>query len=145
MPGRYPKADRTTLRVEELGDELLVYDLVRHRAHCLNASAATVFRLADGRTSPARMAEELAARHGLPADEEIVALALDELRRLALLEPAGAEAPTAPSRRSMLKHLGAIAASLPVIASITVPRPAAAQSGGTGPGPTGPTGPTGPG
>ena len=39
------------LVVTELQDEVLVYDLERHRAHCLNPTAAFVFRRCDGRTS----------------------------------------------------------------------------------------------
>ena len=50
-----PRARRDGLVIRELNGELLVYDLERHRAHCLNPTAALVFKQCDGRTSPARM------------------------------------------------------------------------------------------
>ena len=46
-----PAARRTGLVVRDLPDELLVYDLDRHQAHCLNRTAASVFRDADGTRS----------------------------------------------------------------------------------------------
>ena len=39
-----PRARTEGLVVTELPDELLVYDLERHRAHCLNPTAALVFK-----------------------------------------------------------------------------------------------------
>src|SRR5690348_5803833 len=42
-----PKARQDDLLLEELPAELLVYDQRSHRAHCLNATAAAVFRQAD--------------------------------------------------------------------------------------------------
>ncbi len=43
----------------ELPDELLVYDPERHRAHCLNPSAALVFKHGDGETGAEEMARLL--------------------------------------------------------------------------------------
>ena len=39
-----PRARTEGLVVTELPDELLVYDLERHRAYCLNPTAALVFK-----------------------------------------------------------------------------------------------------
>jgi hypothetical protein len=39
-----PRARRDELVVEELDDETLVYDLERHKARCLNHTAALVWR-----------------------------------------------------------------------------------------------------
>ena len=43
-----PQSRRSGLLIRELPDELLVYDQEQHRAHCLNRTAALVFRHADG-------------------------------------------------------------------------------------------------
>ena len=46
-----PAARRTGLVMRELPGELIVYERDRHRAHCLNRTAASVFRGADGTRS----------------------------------------------------------------------------------------------
>ncbi|MBV9278705.1 MAG: hypothetical protein JOZ41_01360, partial [Chloroflexi bacterium] len=43
-----PRARKNGLIVRELEDEVLVYDLERHRAHCLNRAAGLVWKHADG-------------------------------------------------------------------------------------------------
>src|SRR5829696_3089212 len=69
-----PAARSEHLVVEELGDELLVYDLQLNRAHSLGDSAARVWRACDGKT----MVDSLCAKTDLDADT--VARALSELR-----------------------------------------------------------------
>ena len=54
-----PRRRQDRLVVRELGDELLVYDLDRHRACCLNASAALVWRHCDGHTPVTEIAKRL--------------------------------------------------------------------------------------
>ena len=44
-----PLARSEELVIEELGDELLVYDERTQRAHCLSATAARVWRACDGK------------------------------------------------------------------------------------------------
>jgi hypothetical protein len=51
-----PVARRNGLVVRDLADEVVVYDKERHEAHCLNGTAATVFRNADGRRSVSDLA-----------------------------------------------------------------------------------------
>ncbi|MEJ7826475.1 MAG: PqqD family peptide modification chaperone, partial [Solirubrobacteraceae bacterium] len=75
---RLPLARSEGLVVEELGDEILVYDLDVKNAHCLSPTAARVWRLCDGGTSSAVIAEQLSL-----ADGEITN-ALDELDRASL-------------------------------------------------------------
>jgi len=54
-----PLARQDRLVVQELSEEVLVYDLDRHRAHCLNRTAALIWRHCDGSTSVAEMARRL--------------------------------------------------------------------------------------
>ena len=56
-----PHARKEGLVVKELPDELLVYDLERHRAHCLNPTAALVWKHSDGQTSVEEIATLLHA------------------------------------------------------------------------------------
>jgi len=116
-----PKKSQT-LHVESLNDELSVYDWQRLQMHSLNPTAAKVFELCDGETSPAQMAKRL------EAPEAVVWQSLDELHNAHLLN----ETPEKPAqyqgmtRQQFLKVGGAVA--LASIVSIVVPRPAAAQS-----------------
>ncbi len=54
------------LVVDDLPDEVLVYDLDRHQAHCLNRSAALVWRACDGHSDPAEIARRLTAELDAP-------------------------------------------------------------------------------
>ena len=144
MTERLPLARVEGLLVEEVDDELLIFDLETNNAHALNPPAARVWRACDG----TRGLKELESACGL--SEKALRLALDQLRERGLL----ADEPGL-SRRAMLRNVtvaGAAGVALPMIRSIAAPTPAMAQSepgGPTGPtgatGPTGPTGATGPG
>ena len=119
------RARSAGLVVRDLRGEVVVYDTESHQAHCLNATAAFVFRHADGR----RTAAEIAALLGPDADEEVVHTALDRLAAAALLEPHSADAESAPSRREVLRQVGLGAALLaPVVTSLLVPTPAEAAA-----------------
>jgi hypothetical protein len=70
-----PRARTSGLVVKTLAEEVLVYDLTRHKAHSLNRSAAAVWRRLDGRTSIGDLARHLREDLGGPADESIVGAA----------------------------------------------------------------------
>ncbi len=116
-----PRAREDRLVVRELPDEVLVYDLSRHKAHCLNPPAALVWRHCDGRTTVAEMAALLEKQLRSPADEAVVWLALDRLGRAHLLRepavPPGAAARY--TRREVMRTMGMGAAVLvPMVTSI---------------------------
>ena len=128
-----PRARQDELVVEELPDETLVYDLKRHKARCLNRTAALVWRRCDGQTSVAEVAALLEEQLAAPTDEAVVWMALDRLGRAHLLsEPVTLPADRAQySRRQMLRTLrraAGISLLLPVIESIVAPRAAAQAS-----------------
>ena len=91
-----PRARQDELVVEELRDETLVYDLERHKARCLNPTAALVWRHCDGQTSVAEVAALLEEQSATPADESVVWMALDRLSRAHLLS----EPVTLPAERA---------------------------------------------
>ena len=64
-----PAARQAGLVVRELPGETLVYDLENNKAHCLNGTAALVWRRCDGQTTVAELAQTLHEELGLPADE----------------------------------------------------------------------------
>ncbi len=132
MHTRNPKVRREGLLIEELPTELLVYDQKSHRAHCLNASAASVFKSADGTLSVAEISRAASDRLQTPFDENLTWMALEELEKNGLLETALPLTPEGQGRRSVLAA-GAAAVLVPLVMVITAPTPAYAQSGVTGP------------
>src|SRR5215467_9027035 len=81
-----PRGRTEALVTQELPDELLVYDLNRHRAHCLNKTAAAVWKHCDGYTNISGAIRLLEAEHGVQVDADAILLALDQLDRARLLE-----------------------------------------------------------
>ena len=127
-----PRARQEHLIVQEMPDEVLVYDQDRHLAHCLNLTAALVWKNCNGTNSIARIAALVGRELQAPVPEEVVILALDQLRKDQLLAPdAVLPAPlNSVSRRAMIRTLGIGAAvALPAIISLTAPTPAAAATG----------------
>jgi len=128
-----PIARRDGVLVRELPDELIVYDLERHQAHCLNRTAAVVFRLSDGTRTSAEIAATLGDTDPVQR-EAVVSLALRQLAELSLvdgdLQPvAGDDTPAQADRRDALRRLGVGAALLlPAVVSMLAPTPAAAAS-----------------
>ena len=102
-----PRARQDDLFVEELQDETLVYDLKRHKARCLNRTAALVWRCCDGRKSVPEVVALLEEQSSTSTDESVVWMALDRLSRAQLLsEPVTLPADrTQYSRREMLRKL----------------------------------------
>jgi hypothetical protein len=130
MPDQYlPAAREARLLVRELAEEVLVYDEEGHRAHCLNRTAALVWKNCDGRTPVARIAERVGAQLSAHVPEDVVWLALGQLNEFELLSTSAAATPNVMSRRKMLRRLGlAAAVSLPLITSVVSPTAAEAQS-----------------
>ena len=112
---------RDDLIVQKLGDEVIVYDRVSHRAHSLNRTAALVFEKLDGKNDLARVARHVGKSLERSPQKEIVASAVNDLAAADLLRP-GATLP----RRTVLRGLAA--GLLPVVVSIAVPAAAAAMS-----------------
>jgi hypothetical protein len=127
-----PQARKEELVIRELPDEVLVYDLKRHEAHCLNQTAAIVWKNCDGKTTLSRMAAVLGESLVTPVGEDLVRLALARLDRAHLLErpiPQIADGARA-SRRELIRRLGlASAVALPLVTSIIAPMAVHAATG----------------
>ena len=126
-----PIARREGLVIQELPDEVLVYDLDRDRAHCLNQTAAFVWQRCNGKSTTAQIARSLGQQFDCTVDEKVVWLALDQLGRNHLLarQPAPPPALMGMNRRAMVRALGLAAiVAVPVVTSIVAPAPAQAAS-----------------
>ena len=128
-----PMARTEGLVVEQLDGEVLIYDLERHRAHCLNEASALVWRACDG----TRPVPELAAliEESVPGwDEDTTNYALAQLEKRHLLTdqlPAHHGERTL-TRRDVFRKAAltglAIGVGIPVVKSIVAPTPAQAAS-----------------
>src|SRR5262245_58896698 len=110
-----PLARQKDLIIQQLNDELLIYDRETDRAHCLNSTAALIWQNCDGRTSVEQLAQ-LVSQDPLSAtvSEKIVWLALGQLSKKALLHDAQSFTyPSLMSRRALVRALGMTAAALP--------------------------------
>jgi hypothetical protein len=135
------------LLVERTVNELLVFNDISAEAFALNETSAIVYDLCDGSTSIADMVPRLAEATGLPADQGVVELAIEELVDAGLIE-LEASGPPAIGRRSLITKLGltaAAAAALPLVESVVtvtdqagaqVPVPTPRPTPGPTPGPT---------
>jgi hypothetical protein len=116
--------------VHELPDETLVYDVKRNKAHCLNRTAALVWRHCDGRTTVTEMARIVHEELSIPPDEQIVWQTLDRFQRARLLS----EPVTLPekisrlSRRDWVRKLGVAAVLVPAVMTVIAPTSASAAS-----------------
>ena len=111
------------LVVEEVGEELLVYDQTNDTAHSLSVAAVRVWRACDGESSVKSLVTEL------EMDSDTVKRALEELDECNLLEN-GTQLDGMTRREATLKgaKIGAGIASAPLIYSILAPAPALAAS-----------------
>lgn len=129
-----PLARTTGLIIRDVGNEVVVYDAARHEAHCLNHTAALVFRRADGRRSIPELAAVLAAESRAAVDAATVRLALKQLAAARLLdeedERDGARAsPASAGRRQAIRRVGlGVALVAPVVTSLLVPTVAEAAA-----------------
>jgi hypothetical protein len=124
-----PQARRDGLLVQDLAEEVLVYDTERHKAHSLNPMAAAVWRHCDGQTGVTEITRRLQQDLSTPVDGAVVWSALAQLGKARLLtgevRRASDTGEAGLSRRELMRILGVAAASIPLVTSIPVP--AAAQ------------------
>lgn len=129
----YPSARHSNLVVEELQNEILIYDSENVQASCLNPTASLVWKYADGKTSVSEIASKMSRDLGSTVDPKVVYYALEQLDKRKLLLERG----TIPSqykqmsRRDFLVRAGIVGAAvaIPVIISVGAPTPAMANTG----------------
>ena len=110
---------RGNLLVQELSDEVLIYDQSTNKSYCLNETAKIVFNACDGNRTFA----------DIKLPEDIIYLSLDELKKQDLIDDYASPF-AGMSRREVVKKIGlASMVVLPLISSIVAPVAARAASG----------------
>lgn len=129
---KMPHARKRGLIVKEVDGEILIYDQERNKAHCLNPTAAQVWKYCDGTTTLSATCDGLARELGAPVDEKLVRYAVEQFSADHLLETQ-VEMPVfmipGLNRRQMVRTLGiAAAVAVPLVSSIIAPTPAQAAT-----------------
>jgi hypothetical protein len=122
-----PAARKEGLVIQEMPDEVLVFDLETNKAHCLNETAAFVWKACDGKNSVADITKLFGNQSGTPVQENLVWLAIDQLNENNLLEAELKADFNGQSRREVIKKIGLAAViALPIISSLVAPTAALA-------------------
>lgn len=119
-----PQARTNNLVTQEMPDEILVYDLKNHKAHCLNQTAAAVWKHCDGKTSVTEMIALIKQNTHQTVDEASVWYAIEHLGKANLLKNPVHTPVGVPrlGRREALRRLGlGSAIAVPVVMSILAP------------------------
>ena len=115
-----PLARSSEVVIQELGSDILIYDLKTHKAYSLNETSTIIYQACNGKTT----FDDLKKKHPKLTDE-IILLAISELERVNLLVEKW-EAKF--ERREILRKAAFSALALPLIVALNVPRSAQAAS-----------------
>lgn len=124
-----PVARKEGLVIQETTEEVLVYDLNSNRAHCLNQTAAFVWKSCNGNNSIPEITRLFEKETGATVQEDLIWLAIDQLNEKNLLEAEIVSEFAGRSRREVIKKIGlATVVALPIVASLTAPTSALAST-----------------
>ncbi len=124
-----PVARKSGLVIQDVPEEVLVYDTDTNKAHCLNKTAAMIWQSCDGTRSVSDIAKYVGSETGEDVTDDLVWLAIDQLNESDLLEKQVATDFKGLSRRDVIKKIGLTSmVALPVIASLIAPPTAMAAA-----------------
>lgn len=135
-----PVARTENLLIQEVENELIIYDQKTNVSHCLNPISAFVWHHCDGQNTAKDIAQLLEESFPFVANSEVdvrelVPLTVEELEKCQLIKEYLEENLAAPSfsRRKMVKTATlvggfAIGSMFPLVKSIVTPEPAMASS-----------------
>ena len=122
-----PVARKEGLVIQEMPDEVLVFDLETNKAHCLNETAAFVWKKCDGANSVADITKAFGSQSKTQVEESLVWLAIDQLNENNLLAEQVKAEFNGQTRREVIKKIGLAAViALPIVSSLVAPTAASA-------------------
>jgi Coenzyme PQQ synthesis protein D (PqqD) len=128
-----PQKRQDGLIIRELDNEILIYDTENNKAHCLNQTAALVWKQCDGNTTTEEMSRVISRELGTEINERVVWFAIKQFNQDHLLEetvnmPAALLA-SGLNRRDVVRALGlAAVVAVPLVTSIVAPTAAQAAT-----------------
>jgi len=81
-----PKSRETNLAIQELENEILIYDTLINKAICLNSTSAMVWQACNGNRDVPEISKYLSAKFNKNITEEMIWLALDLLKKSNLVD-----------------------------------------------------------
>jgi hypothetical protein len=129
-----PQAKMDNLVVQDLSNEVLIYNLENNKAYSLNETTTLVWQNCDGTKDISAIAKTLEVKLKQNVPDELIWLALDSLKseNLVSFENATPSLLSGFNRREAIKRVGfATLAALPLLTSVMAPTAAHAQSGAT--------------
>ncbi|CAD5981214.1 hypothetical protein PCC9214_04765 [Planktothrix tepida] len=144
-----PVARTENLLLQDIGNELIIYDQDNNSSHCLTPLAVRVWELSNGQNTVNDIARKLEKEFNLPGNSDVdmrglVWLTLEELERYSLIKEYLRQPATnviaGMSRRKAIKTATlvggfAIGSMFPMVKSIAVPDPGGSTSVGDPPTP----------
>lgn len=129
-----PVSRKTDIVVQELENEVLIYDLNANKAFCLNESSAIIWQECDGTKTIAEISQAVGRKLNSNISQEFIWLALEQFRKDKLIsddfEDIFENFFEGISRRDVIRKVAlASIVALPVVASLTAPTSVNAQSG----------------
>jgi hypothetical protein len=126
-----PLSRKNDIVVQDLNGEVLIYDLKLNKAFCLNETSALVWQACDGNKSVDEISRSISKQMNQPANDDLVWLALDQLKQENLLE--NSEEVVANfdgmSRREVIRKIGlGTMIALPFVTGLIAPSATMAQS-----------------
>lgn len=133
--GNNPQSREHDIVIQELKDEILIYDLQKNKALCLNQTSAMVWQACDGTKSVTEISGILGQKLNTTVSEDVVWLALEQFKKDNLL--AQSHEFTTPldglTRREIVRRIGfASMVALPMISTLLAPWSTQAHSMGSG-------------
>jgi hypothetical protein len=132
MKNNHPQTRQHDIVIQELENEVLIYDLSKNKAFCLNQTSSIVWLECDGKKSVAEISQTLRKKLKLNFSEDLVWLALNQFKKDDLLEDNDDFITPFDglNRREIVKRIGfASLVALPIIVSVIAPSAVHAQSG----------------
>jgi hypothetical protein len=126
-----PQSRKNDIVVQDLNGEVLIYDLKANKAFCLNETSALVWQACDGTKSVSEISQAISKKLNEPANEDLVWLALDQLKEENLLENKEELVSNfnGMSRREAIRKVGlGTMIALPFVAGLVAPTAAMAGS-----------------
>lgn len=131
MSKNTPLVRKNDLVIQELDNEILIYDLKTNKVFGLNETSALVWQLSTGDKNILEIAQIISQKLKIPLTEEFVWLALEQMKKQNLLENESAIEShyQGASRREVIRRVGlASMVALPMISSLIAPSAVQAQS-----------------
>lgn len=126
-----PKSRQEEIAVQELENEVLIYDFRTDKAFCLNKTSAMVWLACDGTKSVSEISLEIGKKVQSPVSENLVWLAIDQLIEDDLMDDSQPVVSKFQglSRREVIKKVGLTSMiALPLVFSLVAPTAAAGAS-----------------